>query len=104
LEIVILPEVIQRTAIWILATLAFCSPGTVVTQQTRVPIGAGYEVWSVQVASDGICQTVSRISYRPTANSTEPVLVFTEPDSTAATQFYFGSLYNRPPPASLSFS
>jgi hypothetical protein len=104
LEIVILPEVIQRTAIWLLATLAFCSPGTVVTQQTRVPIGAGYEVWSVQIASDGVRQVVSRLSYRPTANPAEPLQDFTELGFTSATQLYFGSLYNRPPPAFLSFS
>jgi hypothetical protein len=107
LEIVILPEVIQRTAIWLLATLAFCSPGTVVTQQIREPIGAGYEVWSVQIQSDGVRQAISRLSYRPTANFSEPIQAISERDSeisTTASRLYFGSLYNRPPPAALSFS
>jgi hypothetical protein len=104
LEIVILPEVIQRTAIWLLATLALCSPGTVVTHQTREPIGACYEVWSIQISSDGVRQTVSRLVYRPAANFSEPIQAFSEPDSTAASRLYFGSLYNRPPPAPLSFS
>jgi len=104
MEIVILPEVIQRTAIWILATLALCSPGTVVTQQTREPIGARYEVWSIQIASDGVRQTISRLSYRPAANASEPIPAFSGPDYVTASRLYFGSLYNRPPPASLSFS
>jgi hypothetical protein len=107
LEIVILPEVIQKTAIWLLATLALCSPGTVVTNQTREPIGACYEVWSIQIASDGVRQTVSRLVYRPAANFSEPIQACSEPDSeisTAASRLYFGSLYNRPPPALLSFS
>jgi hypothetical protein len=99
--------VIQRTAIWLLATLALCSPGTVVTHQTREPIGACYEVWSIQIASDGARQTISRIIYRPAANFSEPIYKIPEPDSensTAASRLYFGSLYNRPPPAPLSFS
>jgi hypothetical protein len=104
LEIVILPEVIQRTAIWLLATLALCSPGTVVTHQTREPIGACYQVWSIQISSDGVRQTVSRLVYRPAANFSEPIQVFAGPDSTTASRLYFGSLYNRPPPAPLSFS
>ena len=104
MEIVILPEVIQRTAIWILATLALCSPGTVVMHQTREPIGACYEVWSIQIASDGVRQTISRLFYRPTANFSEPSQAISEPDSTTASLLYFGSLYNRPPPARLSFS
>jgi hypothetical protein len=104
MAIVILPEVIQRTAIWLLATLALCSPGTVVTHQTREPIGACYEVWSIQIASDGVRQTVSRLIYRPAANFSEPIQAFSESDSTTASRLYFGSLYNRPPPALLSFS
>jgi len=104
LEIVILPEVIQRTAIWLLATLALCSPGAVVTHQTREPIGACYEVWSIQIASDGVRQTISRLFYRPAANFGEPIHAFSEPDSNTASRLYFGSLYNRPPPAPLSFS
>jgi hypothetical protein len=106
MEIVILPEVIQRTAIWLLTTLALCSPGTVVTHQTREPIGACYEVWSIQIASDGVRQTISRIFYRP-ARFSEPIQAISEPDSevsTAARRLHFGSLYNRPPPAQLSFS
>jgi hypothetical protein len=104
MEIVILPEVIQRTAIWLLATLALCSPGTVVTHQTREPIGACYEVWSIQISSDGVRQTISRIFYRPAANFSEPSRAIPEPDSIAARRLHFGSLYNRPPPAQLSFS
>jgi len=104
LEIVILPEVIQRTAIWLLATLALCSPGAVVTHQTREPIGACYEVWSIQIASDGVRQTISRILYRPAANFSEPIPTLPEPASTTAGRLYFGSIYNRPPPAPLSFS
>jgi hypothetical protein len=104
LEIVILPEVIQRTAIWLLATLALCSPGTVVTHQTREPIGACYQVWSIQIASDGVRQTVSRLVYRPAANFSESIPAFSEPESATASRLYFGSLYNRPPPAPLSFS
>jgi hypothetical protein len=107
LEIVILPEVIQRTAIWLLATLALCAPGTVVTHQTREPLGACYEVWSIQIAADGVRQTISRLVYRPAATVSEPIQPFPERDSeisTAASRLYFGSLYNRPPPAPLSFS
>jgi hypothetical protein len=99
--------VIQRTAIWLLATLALCSPGTVVTHQTREPIGACYEVWSIQIAADGVRQTTSRLVYRPGASFSEPTQTFSELDSeisTAASRLYFGSLYNRPPPAQLSFS
>jgi hypothetical protein len=103
LEIVILPEVIQRTAIWILATLALCSPGTVVIHQIREPIGAGYEVRSVQIVTDGVRQTISRLSYRPPSDSSEISLYLLERPTTAAGRLYFGSLYNRPPPASLSF-
>jgi hypothetical protein len=104
LEIVILPEVIQRTAIWILATLAFCSPGTVVTQQVREPIGAGYVVWSVQIGSSGVRQAISRLSYRPSADASEPIRLSWNAPPQAASRLYFGSLYNRPPPAPLSFS
>jgi hypothetical protein len=107
MEIVILPEVIQRTAIWLLATLALCSPGTVVTHQTREPLGACYEVWSIQIAADGVRQTISRLVYRPAARFSEPIPTFSDSDSeisTAASRIHFGSLYNRPPPTQLSFS
>jgi len=92
---------IQRTAIWILATLALCSPGTVVTQQTREPIGARYEVWSIQIASDSVRQTISRIIYRPTADAGESVGFIAELPARSVHRICFGSLYNRPPPASL---
>ena len=92
---------IQRTAIWILATLALCSPGTVVTQQTREPIGAHYEVWSIQIASDGFRETISRIIYCPSSDIGESVGFIPEHFARSVRQIYFGSLYNRPPPATL---
>jgi hypothetical protein len=76
----------------------------VVTHQTREPIGAGFEVRSVQIELDGVHQTISRLSYRPAANSSEPICDFLERPATTAGRLYFGSLYNRPPPAVLSFS
>jgi hypothetical protein len=92
---------IQKTAIWILATLALCSPGTVITRHIREPIGAFYEIRSIQIATDGVRQTISRIIYRPAANAGESVEISLECPTAASPWIFFGSLYNRPPPASL---
>jgi len=93
---------IPGTAIWLLAALALCSPGTVVTHQIRESIGAGYQVWIVEVGEEGVQRSASGPSNRPTAEAAERVLYLPDPAFSAANRLYFGSLFNRPPPAHLS--
>jgi len=104
LEIVILPEVIQRTAIWLLATLALCTPAGVVFEQVRETNGAGCAVWSVQIRSRKLEQAASRKTLQGYAYSIERISASPDPETAATIRLYFGSLYNRPPPAVLSFS
>jgi len=104
LELVILPEVIQRTAIWILATFALWTPAGVVFEQIRETNGAGRAVWSVQIRSHEPERSASRKILRGWADSVERISVSPDPNNAITVRLYFGSLYNRPPPAVLSFS
>ena len=89
---------IQRTAIWILATLAFCSPGVAWFESATTSDGSGQIVQSFS----GSAKTAQSANLRNRPRQTENAeLRYEVSDSVHSTvdRLYLGSLYNRPPPS-----
>jgi len=95
--------VIQRTAIWILATLAMCSPGAAIAESATRPDGTSVLVWSLSAERELRQRRILRKPHRNRQLRQKRSFNLANLAISLASRLYFGSLYNRPPPAVVSF-